>query len=656
MLQALSSSREVHVFVLHPSPALWDSVADVTNKRVAIRRRSEDPTATLPSNPLLRSWGKDARELQLVLTSEGDFVDEHRPTGSGAPSLLSRVQADVWADHAPPGPPIADDEDQRLVLEPDDLSIRVHACHGRARQVEVLREAILHALEEDPTLEPRDVIVMCPDIETFAPLIQATFGGAESRGEDESDESPDVNRAPAMRVRLADRALRQTNPVLGVVARVLELAAGRLTASQVLDFADREPVRKRFRLDDDDLTQLEAWVTAGGIHWGLDAAHRGPFQLDAVSAGTWRAGVNRVLVGVAMSEDEQRLFGDVLPLDDVPSAAIDLAGRFAELIDRLQMAVDQLNAPKPIDAWTAAIADAADGLTTTTPWDEWQRAELGRMLDEVVSEASTDGESSRSELTLAEIRALLGERLQGRPTWTNFRTGHLTICTLMPMRSVPHRVVCLLGLDDGVFPRHSARDGDDLTLNDPHIGERDPRTEDRQLLLDAVLAATDRLIITYTGNDERTNISRPPAVPVGELLDLIDQTARHGDASARDAVLVRHPLQPFDPRNFTPGGLAGTSHGDLNALISKAPRRSARNAARRKGSSPDHSKSSHRPCSRSMIWSASSSIRYELFCASGLGSACSAAQTRSMTTFQSNSMRSLSGASANGYWRPDWQG
>ena len=167
-------------------------------------------------------------------------------------------------------------------------------------------------------------------------------------------------------------------------------------------------------------------------------------------------------------------------------------------------------------------------------------AELQRLLDDVVSEAA----GNTAELALAELRALLADRLQGRPTRANFRTGHLTICTLVPMRSVPHRVVCLLGLDDGVFPRKAPRDGDDLLLDDPHIGERDARTEDRQLLLDALMAATDRLIVTYTGNDERTNLAEPPAVPVGELLDVV----------GRD-VVVRHPLQPFDPRNFERGAL-----------------------------------------------------------------------------------------------------
>ncbi len=511
VLRALAEHRDVHLFLLHPSPALWERIAEAAPNVV---RRAEDPTVTWPRNRLLASWGQDSRELQLVLGAE--IVTHEHPVEHRTDTQLSRLQAAVREDRVPdPGAA--------------DGSIEVHSCHGRARQVEVLRDAILQRLAEDPTLEPRDVIVMCPDIEAFAPLIGATFGAEED--EDELDD-----RLPDLRVRLADRSLRQTNPILGVVARMLELAGQRLTASQVIDFANREPVRRRFRLDDDDIARFEDWVAESGIRWGLDAEHRAPFKLSQLPAGTWRAGLDRLLVGVTMNEDERRLFGGVLPLDDVDSGAIDLAGRLAELIDRLQAVIDALHGPQTVAAWAKALADAADALTATAPLEAWQRSELQRLLTDVVNEAAGHG----ATLALPEIRALLAERLQGRPTRANFRTGHLTICTLVPMRSVPHRVVCLLGLDDGTFPRKAPRDGDDLLLADPHVGDRDTRTEDRQLLLDALLAAQDRLIITYTGNDERTNIERPPAVPVGELLDVVGRE-----------VVVKHPLQPFDPRNFS---------------------------------------------------------------------------------------------------------
>ena len=558
VLRALAVGRDVHLFLLHPSPSLWGRVAHATETRPAILRRAEDPTATLPANRLIASWGHDARELQLVLGSKGDYVDHHHPVEHADKTLLARIQADVRADRAPPGAALPDHEDTRPALDLADRSLQVHACHGRARQVEVLRDEILHLLADDPTLEPRDLIVMCPDIETFAPLIQATFGTGEVSADDVDEELDallaDV-RPPDLRVRLADRSVRQTNPVLGVVARLIELAEERLTASQVLDLADREPVRRRFRIDDDDLARLEEWIAASGIRWGLDADHREPFKLEQLAAGTWRAGLDRVLVGVTMTDDEPRLFEGVLPLDDVDSGAIELAGRFAELVDRLQTTLDALNERKTIDAWAKAIVEAADAFTATTARDAWQRQELQRLLDDVVEEATTDGTVHPAPLALPEIRSLLAERLQGRPTRANFRTGHLTICTLMPMRSVPHRVVCLLGLDDGAFPRNAPRDGDDLMLANPHVGDRDPRTEDRQLLLDALLAATDRLVVTYTGNDERTNVPYPPAVPVGELLDMVDRTARIDGGDARDRVVIRHPLQPFDPKHFTTGEL-----------------------------------------------------------------------------------------------------
>jgi exodeoxyribonuclease V gamma subunit len=576
VLAALAAGRDAHLFLLHPSPQLWDAIAGADIAATGALSRADDPTTKLPANRLLASWGRDARELQLVLAGAGDGTGARADLHHGSPPagdrLLARIQAGIHADLAPPGAPLPNQPDTRPPLRPDDDSLEIHSCHGRLRQVEVVRDAILHALADDRTMEPRDVIVMCPDIEIFAPLIQATFGAGElsadadadtdTHGDGEADAdlaSQTSHPQPVdLRVRLADRSLRQTNAVLGVVSQLLELAEQRVTASQVLDLADRGPVRRRFGFDDDDLAKLQDWIAQAGIRWGLDAAHRSPYKLEQVPTGTWHDGLDRILLGATMTEDAQRLFERVLPLDDVDSRSIDLAGRLAELIERLGDAIDALSRPQPLTSWATAIAQAADSLTDTAVLERWQRAELQRVLNDLVDEAAERATGAAGpELAPAEVRAHLAQRLQGRPTRANFRTGHLTVCTLMPMRSVPHRVVCLLGLDDGAFPRKAPRDGDDLLLDDPHVGERDPRSEDRQLLLDALLAATERLIVTYTGNDERTNTPRPAAVPVGELLDIADATVRtaHPAAGARDRIVIRHPLQPFDPRNFSAGAL-----------------------------------------------------------------------------------------------------
>jgi exodeoxyribonuclease V gamma subunit len=181
--------------------------------------------------------------------------------------------------------------------------------------------------------------------------------------------------------------------------------------------------------------------------------------------------------------------------------------------------------------------------------------QLRNELDEIAETAA----DTDIELALADVTALLQDRLAGRPTRASFRTGTLTVCTLVPMRSVPHRVVCLLGMDDDAFPRRTVPDGDDVLARDPRTGERDARSEDRQLFLDAVCAAQEHLVITYTGADPRSGAPVPPCVPLGELLDAIDATAAAPDGDpARGHVVVRHPLQPFDPRNFVPGELGRT--------------------------------------------------------------------------------------------------
>lgn len=551
LLAALGRHREVHLWLPHPSPVQWRELADLAG---AVPR-AEDTSQDLVAHPLLASLGRDVRELQRTLRGAGvaagvgvgpdvDPVSPPRPPGT----LLGWLQDDLAADRAP-DPAVA----TARALEPTDRSVQVHACHGEARQVEVLREVLLGLLADDPTLEPRDILVMCPDIEAYAPLVSAAFGmGTVSSGAGAG------HPGHQLRVRLADRSLTQTNPLLAVVGQLLDLAGGRAEASRVLDLVATDAVRRRFRFSDNDLETITGWVEKAGVRWAFDEAHRAPYGLERYVQNTWRFGLDRVLAGVAVSDDADRFFGTTLPLDDVGSTTIDLAGRLAELLDRLQRVTDALTGSHPVGHWLEAIGEGVEELTAVARDDEWQTAQVHRELAATL--AATAG--AELDLRLPDVRALMRERLAGRPTRANFRTGTLTVATLVPMRSVPHRVVCLLGLDDGVFPRAGAIDGDDVLARRPFTGERDPRSEDRQLMLDAILAATDHLVVTYTGAHETTGAPRPPAVPLGELLDTLDGTA----AGGRDHVVRRHPLQAFDARNLDPGDAAGPFSFDAGAL------------------------------------------------------------------------------------------
>ena len=530
LLDALSTHHDLHLWLPHPSDDLWSSLAGVHGQ---IPRR-DDTSHREVGHPLLATLGRDLRELQRSLPIDAqtdEYLGGEAAGGDHPDTLLGWLQSDITANATRP---------KGRLHNATDRSVQVHSCHGPARQIDVLREVLLGLLADDPTLEPRDILVMCPDIEAYAPLIVAGFGlGDMIKG---------VHPAHQLRVRLADRSLVQTNPLLGVASQLLTLAGGRATASEVLNLAQAAPVRARFGFTDDNLEDITRWVRQANIRWGFDTDHRKPYGVDFIQ-NTWRFGIDRVLAGVAMSDDSHAWIDTTLPLDDVSSNRVDLAGQLAEYIDRLQRVVESLTGARPLNDWLAALEQGITLLAKVGDDDAWQISQLQREFGDVLADA---GPRADTTMRLPDVRALLDRHLAGRPTRANFRTGTLTVCTMVPMRSVPHRVVCLVGLDDGVFPRLGVVDGDDALAREPMTGERDIRSEDRQLLLDAIGAATDTLVITYTGANEYSGQERPPAVPLAELLDTLDLTT---EAKVRDTVVVKHPLQPFDTRNVIPGKL-----------------------------------------------------------------------------------------------------
>ncbi|MEU1981640.1 exodeoxyribonuclease V subunit gamma [Nocardia sp. NPDC019395] len=569
VLTALAEHRDLHLWLTHPSPAMWDSLARNRSDPAAGSgaagepgtSRAADDSASSVRHPLLAGLSRDIREFQLRLPMPGsdtwyppdqgerqalrstdreqpggerDFADTGAAEGQQpdpvSPTLLHTLQGHIRDDDWPPP------AGQRT----GDRSVQVHACHGPVRQVEVLRECLLGLFAADETLEPRDVVIMCPEVEVFAPLVRAAFGQP-------GPGSPDVPAAVAhpghrLRVRLADRGRAVTNPLLGLVVQLLELARGRVTVTEVLDLAAAEPVRRACGFDDDDIERMREWAVEAGARWGIGRRQRQAFGLGDFEQNTLNAALDRILLGVTADESSQGWLDRVLPLDDVDSNDIDLAGRFAEFIDRLAAILRDLQGPAPAGEWSAILGRALDLLTDVPESQAWIRTEARREL------AAATVYAGDTALRRADIAELLQGRFATGATRANFRTGELTVCTMTPMRSVPHRVVVLLGVDDEVFPRGTGIDGDDVPARDPLLGERDPRSEDRQLLLDAIMAARDTLVVLHTGADPVTGAYRPPAVPIAELLDAL---RTHVGTQGMAEVLTRHPLQAHDQRNFT---------------------------------------------------------------------------------------------------------
>lgn len=531
VLSALAAHRAVHLWLPHPSPALWDHVrAQVPGAEPGPRRL--DPTTVLPRHRLNRRLGREARELQVCLGSV-THVDQPPPTSPEPPThLLARLQGAIRDDLGHPQP---------VPLDPADDSIRFHACHGPDRQVEVLREVILGLLADHPDLEPRDVIVMCPDIERFAPLMSAIFGLGNLP---ESETHP----GQALQVRLADRSLRELNPLLRTLQELLDLGDSRAGMSQILDLCADPPIARCFGFRDKDLERLRDLVPRAGVRWGLDQAHRARFAMGSYVQNTWRAGLERMLLGVAMDDHDHRVQGTVLGLAEVESSDVDLIGRLVELVSRLRAIAESFARPQPLAQWVAACRRALDLVTAVGVSEAWQRTHAWTELSRL-DEAGVDTPDDEVLLTPGDVRAVLAEAFAGRPSRANFRTGSLTLCTMTPMRSVPHRAVILLGLDDGAFPRRGRHDGDDLLAADPWIGDRDPRSEDRQILLDALLAAKDHLVVIHSGASPQTGERRPPAVPLAEVRAAVSELCSEDPWAQLE---TRHPLQPFAPANFYP--------------------------------------------------------------------------------------------------------
>ena len=527
-LQVLANiPTPVHLFMLCPSEHTWTQIrAQRGQIREHLARDRSAAKAELPvqeHNPLLASLGGLGRDFQQVLEGIADYEDVSQFTGPGDPTtLLATLQADVFADRRrdrggeAPAP-----------LDPDDHSLAVHACHSAMREVEVLHDQLLHLLEHDDSLQPHDVIVMAPDVEAYAPLVEAVFVA-----------SGDIP------FRISDRRARGMAPAAEAFTAALRLVRSRVTATDVLDLLAIESVRERFGLGPDEVETIQHWVDEVGIRWGIDADHRDAFDQPITAQNTWQFGLDRLLLGYALPGEQ--LFGGVLPYDEIEGQGADVLGRFSAFCEALLPRLRSLEEPRTLEAWADDLGRLLDRITDGEGGRAWQQQVIRTALDGLVARAALAGFDQEVELEV--VRACLEDHLDESRSAHGFLSGGVTICNLLPMRSIPFRVVVLLGMNDGEFPRTRRAPGFDLVAHHPRLGDRSVRSDDRYLFLEALLAARQHLLITYVGNSIHDNAVLPPSVLVAELLDVARESCA---LPGGDPLVTRHPLQPFSPRYFT---------------------------------------------------------------------------------------------------------
>lgn len=545
VLDGLARHAEVVILALNPCREAWGEIRDI---RELARQPEPSPDDWYldVGHPLLASLGKQGRDffdsLFALASSEGsqelgiysEDADLHDS------SLLRALQNDILRlrTRTP---------EERLVLREDDRSLEVHVAHSPLREVEILHDQLLARFAAEPDLTPDQVVVLTPDIERYAPYIEAVFAARAAA-------------APRIPYSLADRSLRAELPLIEAFLGLLALPDSRFTAEEILTWLEQPALARRAGIEAEDLPLLRDWLRDAGVRWGRDEAHRGELGLPADAAFTWRQGLDRLLLGFAvpprLAGTQAPLLGGSWPLDALEGGNAQLLGRLVGFVDRLADLARDLQRQRPLAAWAESLQQLIDQL-----FDEREAGDTLLLLAKACAALKEQADASGIErpLELALVRQQLTSALEQGSGASGFLTGAVTFCTMVPMRSLPFRLVCLLGLDDGALPRRTPAAGFDLIAQRPRRGDRARRLDDRYLLLETLLSAREGLYLSHVGRDPRSNAELPPSVLVSELLDVIDLTAvctsdgGQGAALASARVTVEHPLQPFAPGNFAGG-------------------------------------------------------------------------------------------------------
>ncbi len=551
----ISQRIEVHLFLLDPTDLYWGDLRSLKEQDRVLRwqkRRDLTPDALhLESgHTLLASLGRTGRDFSQLVLDLAPTSETERFAPPTAPTLLAQVQANIFhlQERA---------TEARTPVAADDRSIQIHCVHSPMRELEVLHDQLLALFAADPTLAPRDILVTMPDVEAYAPFIEAVFGAPEQ---------------PEWRIpfSIADRSTRAESSLTDAFLRVLDLTGSRFGAASVLGLLETESIQRRFGLTAGDLDLLRSWIERTGIRWGIDAEHRAELGLPPFSENTWRAGLRRLLLGYALPGDDETLFAGVLPVREIEGGLAAVLGRFVEFAETLFATVRGFQDPRPLREWTDTFRETLQAFFDDNDESTDSIRALRAAFDNLAQLETASGFAAPVEFDV--IRAHLGAALADSDSGSGFLAGRLTFCALKPMRSIPFKVICLLGMNDGAFPRRDAALAFDLIATQPRPGDRSLRDDDRHLFLETILSARDTLYLSYCGLSPRDNSEAPPSVLVSELLDHL----RENFALPPAGLLTKHRLQPFSPEYFDgTGPLFSHSAENCRASIHSQQQRTA---------------------------------------------------------------------------------
>jgi exodeoxyribonuclease V gamma subunit len=559
IVNAISNFCQVDLYLLNPCQHYWGDIvppaarARKIVKEIATESGLADTDYLMVGNPLLASMGQQGREFtDLLLEIDELQIEDCFVELDKSADMLSFLQQEILNlefrnQNEPPDEVMLQTNAGKKAVDTGDSSLQIHSCHSHMREVEVLRDQLLELFNQDSGLAPHEVIVMMPDVSVYAPYIESVF----SRTHETELRIP---------YSLSDRRVQHDSPVLTSFLSLLALPKSRLTAPEVMDWLQTAAIARRFVLDEEDLQTLTRWIAESGIRWGWHGQSKQQWQLPEENHNTWQFGLERMVLGYAMQSSDG-LYDGILPYDPVEGGQAELLGKLLKFTDLLWDLRGELSQARSITEWHGLINRLLDSFYLPDREEELELALIRHAITSMLEEVTHNhfGEALAPEV----IEFYLTARLQQPESGHGFLSNGVTFCNLVPMRSIPFKTVCLLGMNDEDFPRRSQIVGFDLvSLTASRKGDRSRRNDDRYLFLEAMLAARNHLYISFVGVNSKDNSTKVPSVLLNELLEYCaqvfalrddidsDVSAAHAERSLLSWLVRRHPLQPFDPQYF----------------------------------------------------------------------------------------------------------
>ncbi|KAE9542187.1 exodeoxyribonuclease V subunit gamma [Ursidibacter maritimus] len=525
VLHKLSEHCQIHLFFTNPSQIFWaDNQEEKLLEKLLLKHKlspQELEGSIYQGNYLLNTWGKQGKEfLNLLVEKQHQEVNLFTPIVQENSVLLTQIKQSILNfEHKP-----------ELSIAENDRSIQIHSCHSKMREIEVLHNQLLFMFEQNPELSPKDIIVMSADIDSYAPYINAVFSRYAYQ---------DPRFIPFT---LSDQKISYVNPIIASFLQLLSFKERKMTTEEVLDLFDVKAIRDKFNLSEEQFSIIKHWVIASGVRYGFNKDN-----LDWGNYNSWENGINRLLLGTSLKE-QNNSWQDILAFNESYGLSADLVGKIAKFIENLTAWFNFIQDAQDINDWKIQLTELINQFYA----DNSEYAETILVLQQTIEKIVNYIEIAKfTEKLNVEVIAQLFERyLNQERSNLNFLMGKVNFCTLLPMRAIPFKVVCLLGMNEGNFPRQQTLNSFDLMQYAPQKGDRARRDDDRYLFLEALLSAQNIFYISYIGRSLTDNSEKLPSVLVSQLLNFVQKNIIPEQSYYKEIEISHHPMTVFSPKNI----------------------------------------------------------------------------------------------------------